>query len=86
MAQPDRMARRGDVQVMTRRVALLRQGELVSLKICGGGGFGPSLEWDPDLVLRDVIQETISLARARERYGVVINPADGSLGRTRLKS
>jgi N-methylhydantoinase B len=38
----------------------------------GGGGFGPPLERDPQQVLEDVLDEYVSVAAARERYGVVL--------------
>ena len=39
----------------------------------GAGGWGDPLERDPQTVLDDVIAEKVSLARAREVYGVVID-------------
>jgi N-methylhydantoinase B len=40
----------------------------------GGGGWGNQLERDPQKVQWDVLEEFISVERAREVYGVVINP------------
>lgn len=40
----------------------------------GGGGWGNPLERDPQKVQWDVLEEFISVERAREVYGVVINP------------
>jgi N-methylhydantoinase B len=42
----------------------------------GGGGFGDPLERDPALVLEDVIDDYVSIERARKDYGVVINAID----------
>jgi N-methylhydantoinase B len=42
---------------------------------CGGGGFGDPLERDPERVRYDVREEFVSLAKAREVYGVVIDTA-----------
>jgi N-methylhydantoinase B len=42
----------------------------------GGGGFGNPLARDPKLVLEDVIDEYISLEKARNTYGVEINVID----------
>jgi N-methylhydantoinase B len=39
----------------------------------GGGGYGDPLKRDPAKVLEDVIDEYVSLERARKDYGVVIN-------------
>ena len=38
----------------------------------GGGGWGDPLEREPELVQRDVIEGKVSLAAAREEYGVVL--------------
>ncbi|MCY3775641.1 MAG: hydantoinase B/oxoprolinase family protein [Candidatus Aminicenantes bacterium] len=48
-------------------------GEHVRIETCGGGGYGPPWERDPELVLRDVREEKISPARARDAYGVSVD-------------
>ena len=45
-------------------------GDLVSYRTCGGGGYGPPSERDPELVRRDVREGKVSAERAREVYGV----------------
>lgn len=40
----------------------------------GGGGFGNPHSREVDLVVQDVINGVVSLKKAREQYGVVINP------------
>ena len=40
----------------------------------GGGGWGNPLKRDPEKVLEDIRNEYVSLASAREDYGVVIDP------------
>jgi N-methylhydantoinase B len=50
------------------------RGDVVHTQWCGGGGYGDPLARDPECVLEDVMEEKISLARAREVYGVVIDP------------
>jgi N-methylhydantoinase B len=40
----------------------------------GGGGCGNPLEREPEMVERDVIEGYVSLERAKEDYGVVIDP------------
>lgn len=42
----------------------------------GGGGFGDPLERDPEAVLEDVIDEYVSIERAKKDYGVVIQAID----------
>ncbi len=44
----------------------------VTMALAGGGGFWSPLERDPDAVLRDVVNEKVSIAGARSEYGVVI--------------
>ncbi len=51
----------------------LKPGDAVSYRTCGGGGYGPPEERDPQLVLRDVRDGKVSLERAREVYCVVID-------------
>ena len=42
----------------------------------GGGGFGDPLERDPEQVKADVIDDYVSIERAKKDYGVVINEVD----------
>ena len=51
----------------------LKLGDELSYRTCGGGGYGPPNERDPQLVLRDVREGKVSLQRARKVYGVVID-------------
>jgi N-methylhydantoinase B len=56
-------------------------GQIVRVVTTGGGGWGDPLEREPDLVLRDIIDGKISLAAARDDYGVVVVPgADADAG------
>ena len=45
----------------------------------GGGGFGDPLERSPEDVLEDVIDEYVSIERAKKDYGVIIKPIDRDL-------
>jgi N-methylhydantoinase B len=47
-------------------------GDVVSYRTCGGGGYGPPGERDPELVRRDVREGKVSAARALEIYGVAL--------------
>ncbi|MSP11638.1 MAG: hydantoinase B/oxoprolinase family protein [Chloroflexi bacterium] len=68
---PDKAAR-----LLGSKVTLeLEPGDVVSYRTCGGGGYGPPLERDTERVLRDARQGKVSVARAREIYGVVIDTA-----------
>ena len=54
----------------------MRLGERIRIETCGGGGYGPPWERDPERVLRDVREEKISPARARDAYGVSVDTED----------
>ncbi len=64
-------------------------GDVVNYWAQGGCGVGDPLERDPDLVLEDVIEGFVSVERAREDYGVVIDSRALELDReatTRLRN
>jgi len=67
---PDREA----VRLGSKSTTHLQAGDLVSVRTCGGGGYGPPLERDPARVRVDVRNGKVSPERAREVYGVVIDP------------
>src|SRR5207253_1761112 len=48
----------------------IEPGDVISVRTCGGGGYGPVSERDPELVARDVREGKVSAERAREVYGV----------------
>jgi N-methylhydantoinase B len=47
-------------------------GAVMAYQYGGGGGFYPAIERDPEAVKDDVLDEIISLERARSKYGVVL--------------
>src|SRR5512136_2940211 len=49
-------------------------GDVVTIDAAGGGGYGSPLEREPERVERDVMEGYVSLEKAREDYGVIINP------------
>lgn len=51
----------------------LASNEVVSFQTGGGGGYGSPLERESEKVLFDVINGYVSLEKAREEYGVVID-------------
>jgi N-methylhydantoinase B len=57
----------------------LRPGDVFSVQMGGGGGYGPPWERDPARVLQDVLAERVSVERARAVYGVIFDPATGSV-------
>jgi N-methylhydantoinase B len=52
----------------------LKTGDVVTIDAAGGGGCGNPLEREPEMVERDVLEGYVSLEKAREDYGVVIDP------------
>ncbi|HYA92661.1 MAG TPA: hydantoinase B/oxoprolinase family protein [Thermodesulfobacteriota bacterium] len=52
----------------------LKPGDVVTIDAAGGGGCGNPLERDLDMVESDVLEGYVSLERAREDYGVIIDP------------
>jgi N-methylhydantoinase B len=52
----------------------LKPGDVVSYRTCGGGGYGPPNQRNPQAVLGDVREGKVSLERAREVYRVAIDP------------
>jgi N-methylhydantoinase B len=60
--------------------APVRAGEVIRIRTTGGGGWGDPLDRKPDAVLRDVLWGKVSVAGARDDYGVVVTgPADDPL-------
>ncbi len=52
----------------------LKPGDVVTIDAPGGGGYGNSIERDPEMVLNDVLEGYVSLESARADYGVAIDP------------
>jgi len=50
----------------------LNRGDIYYCLGCGGGGYGDPLERDPELVLKDIQNGTVSGEWARRTYGVVV--------------
>lgn len=63
----------GEAQPLPSKLTMtIRRGHVFRHVLAGGGGWGDPLERDPALVLRDVRNEVLSVARAASDYGVVI--------------
>jgi N-methylhydantoinase B len=58
----------------------MKPGDVVVIDVAGGGGFGDPLDRDPEMVQEDVIQGYVSLEKAKEDYGVVIDTATLMVG------
>jgi N-methylhydantoinase B len=57
----------------------IHRGDVFRHTTAGAGGWGDPFERDPAAVARDVHNELVSLAAAREAYGVVIDPETGAV-------
>jgi N-methylhydantoinase B len=56
-------------------LTLVHNGDVVEFHSAGGGGYGDPLQRDPEAVEADVRNEYVSVEKAREDYGVVLDPA-----------
>ena len=61
-----------ELPTMPMEALTLEEGDTFTHVSAGGGGFGPPFERDPAAVLADVLDGKVSVAAARDRYGVVI--------------
>jgi N-methylhydantoinase B len=52
----------------------LQAGDCLEHRIGGAGGFGPARRRPPEAVLTDVLDDKLSVAAARDQYGVVVDP------------
>lgn len=64
----------GNNQVLTTKPTMnITQGDVFRHELAGGGGWGDPYKRDPEAVLRDVRNELVTEAAAREEYGVVVD-------------
>ena len=61
------------LELPSKSTVRLKPGDIVSVQTPGGGGYGSPLERDPEMVLRDIIDGKVSLKRAEQLYGVVVD-------------
>ena len=52
----------------------IQRGDIFRHIAAGAGGWGDPFTRDPQVVLKDVLEEKVTLAHAHDAYGVVINP------------
>ncbi|MCL4489597.1 MAG: hydantoinase B/oxoprolinase family protein [Chloroflexi bacterium] len=62
-------------ELKSKGVDQLKQGDVVSLRLPGAGGYGNPHERDREAILRDIRDGKVSVERACEDYGLVIDPA-----------
>jgi len=60
-------------------------GSLMRVETCGGGGYGPAEERDPEAVLRDVIEGKVSAKRASKEYRVAIDTKNWVVDRAKTR-
>ncbi len=73
---PDSSEREELGPIVTRQ---LKAGDVLRLEQSGGGGYGDPFERDPAAVAADVRDGYVSIAAARERYGVALDSATMTL-------
>ena len=61
-----------ETRLSSKTTVDLEPGDVVSCRTCGGGGYGPPGERDPDRVARDVREGKVSVERARDVYRVAV--------------
>jgi N-methylhydantoinase B len=61
-----------ETRLPAKSTVSLEAGDVVSYRTCGGGGYGPPEERDPERVLRDVLEGKVGAERARDLYRVVV--------------
>jgi N-methylhydantoinase B len=64
----------GQVEITKTPDMPMADGDLISIRTGGGGGYGDPFERDPEAVRRDVIDGYVSIEAARGEYGVAIEP------------
>lgn len=62
----------GETRLGSKTTLELVPGDVISIRTCGGGGYGPPEERETERVLRDVMEGKVSVERAREIYRVAV--------------
>lgn len=71
---PGALRATGGVTVEPKLSRLVPAPTVITLEMPGGGGYGPPADRDPARVAQDVRDGYVSLERARDDYGVVLDP------------
>jgi N-methylhydantoinase B len=59
-------------ELQSKEVRKLKRGDVLSIQLSGGGGYGEVAKRDPEAVRRDVADGFISAEAGKEDYGVDI--------------
>jgi N-methylhydantoinase B len=70
---------KGEIEVLKIAGLELEAGDRVIATGGGGGGYGDPAERDPEAVLKDAVNNYVSIESARSEYRVVIDPASMKL-------
>jgi len=65
--------------VLMTEVEKLNTGDVFRHEMAGGGGYGSPWMRNPEQVLKDVVEEKVSIKAAKDDYGVIIIKNDHSL-------
>ena len=65
--------------VLMTEVEKLNTGDVFRHEMAGGGGYGSPWIRNPEHVLKDVVEEKVSIKAAKDDYGVIIIKNDHSL-------
>ena len=63
----------------TKFLETVNAGDWLKIEWPGAGGWGDPKKRDPELVLWDVIEEKVSIERAKDVYAVAIMPDNRSI-------
>lgn len=81
------LVRDGEAELMPSKLTMtIRRGDVFRHEVAGAGGWGDPLDRDPTLVLRDVRNELVSTAAARNYYGVVLDEPELTIDDAATKS
>jgi N-methylhydantoinase B/oxoprolinase/acetone carboxylase alpha subunit len=64
------LSRDGDREIPSKGTFQVKEGEVVRVETCGGGGYGPAFERDRELVLDDVREGKVHLPSLRFRLNL----------------
>ena len=63
-----------NIRLKSKGIDVLKKGDVVSLQLPGGGGYGNPLERDFSLIEKDIRDGKVTIEKAKEDYKVVIDP------------
>ncbi len=76
----------GEARLLPSKITLrLEPDAVISIQSPGGGGCGDPRERPPEAVLSDVLMGYVSRDRARDVYGVALDPSGSALNREKTK-